>query len=66
MPKILGGEARGRKKVRMAIKWDRNRKKFLLVFFPCFAIVFDSDCFRIAQVCRLMTKTLRSPRTLCH
>jgi hypothetical protein len=26
MPKILGGEARGRKKVRMAIKWDTSRK----------------------------------------
>jgi hypothetical protein len=23
MPKILGGEARGRKKVRMATKWDK-------------------------------------------
>jgi hypothetical protein len=25
MPKILGGEARGRKKVRMATKWDRSQ-----------------------------------------
>jgi hypothetical protein len=24
MPKILGGEARGRKKVRMATKWDSH------------------------------------------
>ena len=24
MPKILGGEARGRKKVRMATKWDED------------------------------------------
>jgi hypothetical protein len=24
MPKILGGEARGRKKVRMATKWDNR------------------------------------------
>jgi hypothetical protein len=24
MPKILGGEARGRKKVRMATKWDKD------------------------------------------
>jgi hypothetical protein len=29
IPKILGGEARGRKKVRLATKWDRVRKQRL-------------------------------------
>jgi hypothetical protein len=31
MPKILGGEARGRKKVRMATKWDTRGRGEKLV-----------------------------------
>jgi hypothetical protein len=29
IPKILGGEARGRKKVRMATKWDREVRLYI-------------------------------------
>jgi hypothetical protein len=39
IPKILGGEARGRKKVRLATKWDRGgslwQKKVSLALPPC-------------------------------
>jgi hypothetical protein len=51
MPKILGGEARGRKKVRMATKWDRIDKVIIERAFKHFVtLLYEHSRYKTLNI----------------
>jgi hypothetical protein len=60
IPKILGGKARGRKKVRMATKWDSYQRSLDYVF----GLSYGLQLCRFLRILRVFSKLL-SARGVC-